>query len=381
MLDADTLRLAWWAIIAVLIVGFVLADGFDLGALILLPWVARSDDERRVVLNAVGATWEGNQTWLVTAAAATFAAWPLVYAVSFSGMYFAMLLALFALFLRPVGFDYRSKLADPRWRAIWDGALFIGGLVPALVFGLLLGNLFVGLPFKLDDDLRSVYVGGFADLFHPFACLVALAAVALCTMHGGAYLRMRVQGELGGRVARCTLAAAALLAILLLAIAAWLATSLTGLRIDGAAQSALRPPSPADAARIAAAPAAWADNFARAPALLALPAAALLAIAGAALFTRAAWGRLAFAFSACAVIATLLAAGVALFPFVLPSSLAPAASLTLWNASSSPKTLQIMLWVVLLFLPLILLYTGWVYRVLRGPVTVEQVRANAKRLY
>jgi cytochrome bd ubiquinol oxidase subunit II len=379
VLDPDTLRLAWWLIIAVLIVGFVLTDGFDLGALILLPWVGRSDDERRVVLNAVGATWEGNQTWLVTAAAATFAAWPLVYAVSFSGLYLAMLLALFALFLRPVGFDYRSKLADPRWRAAWDWALFAGGLVPAIVFGLLLGNLFVGLPFRLDEDMRSIYAGGFADLFHPFACLVSLAAVALCVMHGGAYLQLRVQGVLRRRVAACIGLAAVALAVLLLACAAWAVTRLPGLRIELA--GAWLPPSAAASARIAAAPGAWADNFARVPALLALPCGALLAIAAVALFTLVERARLAFAASACAVAATLLLAGAALFPFVLPSSAAPQASLTLWNASSSPKTLQIMFWVVLLFVPLILLYTGWVYRVLRGPVTVDHVRAGTRRLY
>jgi cytochrome bd ubiquinol oxidase subunit II len=380
VLEPDTLRLVWWLVIAVLIVGFVLADGFDLGALILLPWVGHTDDERRVVLNAVGATWEGNQTWLVTAAAATFAAWPLVYAVSFSGLYFAMLLALFALFLRPVGFDYRSKLADKRWRAAWDWALFAGGLVPALVFGLLLGNLFVGLPFKLDEDLRSVYSGGFLDLFHPFACLVAIAAVAVCTMHGGAYLQMRLQGGLGRRVAGCTVAAAVVLMLLFAICGAWLATTLPGLRVDGAG-SAWTPLPAAASARIVAAPAAWAGNYARSGALLAFPIGALLAIAATAALTRAGRDRLAFAGSACAVVATLLSAGVALFPFVLPSSVAPAASLTLWNASASPKTLQIMLWVVLLFVPLILLYTGWVYRVLRGPITVEQVRADSKRLY
>ena len=258
MLDIDTLKLAWWLIIAVLITGFVLTDGFDLGALILLPWAGRTDDERRVVLNAVGATWEGNQTWLVTAAAATFAAWPLVYAVSFSGLYFAMLLALFALFLRPVGFDYRSKLADPRWRAAWDWALFAGGLVPTLVLGLLLGNLFVGLPFRLDEDYRSVYSGGFPDLFHPFACLVALAATALCTMHGGAYLQMRTQGELAQRIGLWTLAAAGVLLLLLLGAGAWLVSSLPGLRIEGG--GGLSPLPASIASQIVAAPAAWADN-------------------------------------------------------------------------------------------------------------------------
>jgi cytochrome d ubiquinol oxidase subunit II len=379
VLDVVTLKLVWWLIIAVLIMGFVLTDGFDLGALILLPWVGHTDDERRVVLNAVGATWEGNQTWLVTAAAATFAAWPLVFAVSFSGLYLAMLLALFALFLRPVGFDYRSKLPDPRWRAAWDWALFVGGLVPALMFGLLLGNLFVGLPFSVDDDYRSVYKGGFADLFHPFACLVALAAVALCVMHGGAYLQMRVQAGLGLRIRRATLGSAGALALLLIGCGGWLGTTLRGLQTGVGEASILLPMILP--AQIMEGPAAWAGNFSRTPALLALPGAALLAIAATTVFTRSGHYRLAFCGSASVVAATLLSAGIALFPFVLPSSVAPAASLTLWNASSSPRTLQIMLWVVLVFVPLILLYTGWVYRVLRGPITVEQIQANGKRLY
>lgn len=373
MLDLHTLQLAWWAIICVLICGFVLTDGFDLGVLILLPWVGKSDDERRVLLNVVGATWEGNQTWLVTAAAATFAAWPLVYAVSFSGLYFAMLLALFALFLRPVGFDYRSKLEDERWRGAWDWALFAGGLLPTIVFGLLLGNLFVGLPYRLDDDYRAIYSGGFLDLFHPFACLVALLAVALCCMHGGAYAQMRTQGSLLQRVERYTIAAATMLVLLLLGCGGWLIAALPGLRRVGELLAA--------PAQINWVPAAWVDNYLRVPLLLVLPLTALLSCIATALLTRARYPRLVFLSSAVAVVSILLSAGAALFPFVLPSTLLPAASLTLWSASSSPRTLQIMLWVVLLFVPLILLYTGWVYRVLRGPITVEQVQANGKRLY
>jgi cytochrome d ubiquinol oxidase subunit II len=379
MLEINTLKLVWWLIITLLIIGFVLTDGFTLGALILLPWVGKTDDERRVVLNAVGATWEGNQTWLVTAAAATFAAWPLVYAVSFSGLYFAMLLALFGLFLRPVGFDYRSKLVNPRWRAAWDWALFAGGLVPTLVFGLLLGNLFVGLPFRLDEDLRSVYRGGFLDLFHPFAIVVALAATVLCALHGGAYLQLRVQDALLQRIVCKTVGLAGVLTLLLFGCAAWLCSSLPGLRIVSG--GGLLPLSADMTSRIVAVPAGWADNYAHTPALLGLPLAALLAIAATAALTKAGHRRLAFCSSACAVISVLLSAGVALFPFVLPSSLMPAASQTLWSASSSPKTLQIMLWVVLLFVPLILFYTGWVYRVLRGPITVELVQASAKQLY
>lgn len=379
MLDADTLRLAWWLIIVVLILGFVLTDGFDLGACILLPWAGRNDDERRVIINAVGATWEGNQTWLITAAGATFAAWPLVYAVSFSGLYVAFLLALFGLFCRPVGFDYRSKISDPRWRNTWDWALFAGGLVPTIVFGLLLGDLFLGLPFRLDDDYRPFYEGGFLDLFHPFACAAGLLAVALCAMHGGAYVQSRADAAFARRIGRYTSVAALVVAILVVVCAIWLATSLDGYRLlESSAPNWLSPPQNM---QVEHGPGAWLVKPAGMPLAGGLALLGLLAALVTAWCSRAGHCRLAFLGSALTVVGVLGACAVTLFPFVLVSSIEPNRSLTLWNASSSPKTLQIMLWVVIVFVPLILLYTGWVYRVLSGPITVEQIRRDGKRLY
>lgn len=379
MFEPDTLRLIWWLLIVVLIAGFVVTDGFDLGALILLPWVGRTDEQRRVVLNAVGPTWEGNQTWLITAVGATFAAWPLVYAVSFSGMYGAMMLALFALFARPVGFDYRSKLVDRRWRAAWDWALFAGGLVPTLVLGLLLGNLFIGLPFRLDNEFRATYSGGFIDLFHPFAVLVALAAVALCTMHGGAYVQARVEAAFARAISRWTLVATLMFAVLLGVCVFWLATTLPGWRFES--PSPLQAPSVGSTRLAQLVAGGWATNFARQPHLLALPLLAALGTVMTALLSYGARWTGAFFASALAVLATIGAAGVSLFPVMLASSIDPASSLTVWNASSSPKTLQIMLFVAALLVPLIVLYTGWVYRVLRGPITEQQIRSQGSKLY
>ncbi len=379
MLEPDTLRLIWWLLIVVLIVGFVLTDGFDLGALILLPWVGKTDEQRRVVLNAVGATWEGNQTWLVTAAGATFAAWPLVYAVSFSSLYGAMMLALFALFARPVGFDYRSKLADTRWRASWDWALFVGGLVPTLVLGLLLGNLFIGLPFRLDAEFRATSSGGFFDLFHPFAAVVAVAAVALCTMHGGAYVQGRAEAPFARAISRWTAAAALVFALLLGGCVLWLGTSLPGPDFGGLpllqAPAAHAPPPSRWVAG------GWAGNYSRLPALLALPLLGGMAAVATALWSRAGRWRWAFGSSALAVLATLAAAAASQFPVLLASSIDPGSSLTVWNASSSPKTLQIMLIAAALFVPLIVLYTSWVYRVLRGPITAQQISRHGSKLY
>src|ERR1700761_9846663 len=148
----EILRLIWWALLGVLLIGFAVMDGFDLGSAFLLPVVARTDTERRIVINTVGPVWEGNQVWFILGGGAIFAAWPPLYAVAFSGFYFAMLLLLLALILRPVGFKFRSKLENPRWRSFWDGALFISGLVPALVFGVAFGNVLQGVPFRFDTD-------------------------------------------------------------------------------------------------------------------------------------------------------------------------------------------------------------------------------------
>ena len=161
MFDYETLRLLWWALLGILLIGFAVMDGFDLGVAALLPIVGRTAEERRIVINTIGPVWEGNQVWLVLGAGAIFAAWPALYAMAFSSFYLAMLLVLLALILRPVGFTFRGKIDDPRWRHVWDTALVVSGVVPALVFGLAFGNVLEGVPFNYDADLRLSYTGGF----------------------------------------------------------------------------------------------------------------------------------------------------------------------------------------------------------------------------
>ena len=192
-LDYETLRLIWWVLLGVLLIGFAIMDGFDLGVAALLPFVGRSDTERRVLINTIGPVWEGNQVWFILGGGAIFAAWPPLYAVSFSGFYLAMFLVLAALILRPVGFKFRGKLADPRWRAVWDTALFIGGVVPALVFGVAVGNVLQGVPFFFDDSLRATYTGGLLGLFNPFALLCGVVSLAMLVMQGGAFLALKTE--------------------------------------------------------------------------------------------------------------------------------------------------------------------------------------------
>ncbi|WP_439538339.1 cytochrome d ubiquinol oxidase subunit II [Sphingomonas sp.] len=374
-LDYETLRVIWWLLMGVLLIGFALTDGFDLGVASLLPWVAKTDEERRMVINTVGATWEGNQVWFILGGGAIFAAWPFVYAVSFSGFYLAMFLVLAALILRPVGFKYRSKRPDPKWRARWDWALFVGGFVPALVFGVAVGNVLLGLPFRLDSDLRSFYDGTLLGLFTPFSLLAGLLSVAMLVLHGAGWLSLKAEhGPVLDRARTIGQFAAIAAVVLFVAGGLYVAWGGLGFRVEGVIDTA-GPSNPRLAGAVAA-PGAWLDNYAAYPWMIAAPVIGLvgplLALAG----IRARRDVLVFTGSSLANVGIIGTVGLSMFPFILPSAIDPASSLTVWNASSSHTTLFIMLGVTLVFLPIVLLYTAWVYRVLFGRVTVEQVRTN-----
>lgn len=375
MFDYETLRVIWWALMGVLLIGFALTDGYDLGVASLLPWVAKTDAERRMVINSVGPTWEGNQVWFILGGGAIFAAWPHVYAVSFSGFYLAMFVVLSALILRPVGFKYRSKRPDPAWRTRWDWALFVGGFVPALVFGVAVGNVLQGAPFRIDSDLRSFYEGSFLDLFTPFTLLCGLLSVAMLVLHGAAWLAIKVErGPVHDR-ARAVGSVAAIATIVLFAVGyAIVAYGDVGYRIT----SVVDPAGPSNPLRTTAEQVAggWLTNFALYPWMVAAP---LMGFVGAVLaFVGIRRGAevLAFAGSSSAAVGIIATVGCSMFPFILPSSIDAHSSLTVWNASSTHRTLGIMLFVTVVFLPIVLAYTAWAYKVMFGRVTTEEVRTN-----
>jgi cytochrome d ubiquinol oxidase subunit II len=377
--DYATLKLIWWAIIGVLLVGFAILDGFDLGVGVLLPYVGRSDDERRVALNAVGPTWEGNQVWFVTAGGATFAAWPLVYATAFSGFYIALIVTLFALFLRPVGFDYRSKVTDPRWRSAWDWGLFINGVVPSLVFGVAFGNLLLGVPFHFDGDQRVFTTGSFVDLLNPFGLTAGIVSLAMLTMHGGLYLQLRTEGAVQARAIRAARLAAIIFMAAFAAAGYWIATGMDGFQI------VTMPPADSgfvpSAKTVLRLPGGWLHNYAKHPWMIAAPLTAFGATLLALIASARRQAGIAFVLSSFAVAGVVLTAGFALFPFIMPSSSDPASSLTVWDSVSSHRTLQVMFWAVVIFLPLIVVYTSWVYRVMRGKVTIQHVQDGSHSLY
>lgn len=370
-LDYATLRVIWWALLGVLLIGFAIMDGFDLGIAALLPMVARTDVERRVVINVVGPVWEGNQVWLITAGGAIFAAWPLLYAASFSGFYMAMMLVLIALILRPVGFKYRSKMEGTRWRSTWDNILCGSGILAALVFGVAVGNLLVGVPFGFDSvTLRPEYYGYFYQLFSPFALLAGVLSVVMLIMHGAVVLVWRTEGDIAHRARMAGRIAALLTAVLFAAGGFWVAG------MDGHfIVSTINPLAPSDPVvkEVSIEVGAWLHNFEQWPLAWIAPG---LGVVGALLVsllmsTRLYW--LTFIVSSLAIAGIILTVGFALFPFLMPSSTVAKFGLTVWDASSSQLTLWIMLLGVVFFLPIITVYTAWVYRVMRGKVTAETV--------
>jgi cytochrome d ubiquinol oxidase subunit II len=377
--DYATLKVIWWLFVGVLLIGFAIMDGFDLGVGALLPFIGRNDEERRVVINSIGATWDGNQVWLITAGGAIFAAWPLVYATAFSGFYIALILTLFALFFRPVGFDYRSKVDDPRWRSAWDWGLFAGGFVPSLIFGVAFGNLLQGVPFHFDEDMRVFYTGSFFGLLNPFAILSGVVSLSMLLMHGATYLGIRTVGEIEKRAVAASRYAAIVLIIAFAAAGIWVYKGIEGYKIVSML-SANVVSTPLDKV-VEKSAGAWLANYDAYPILWIAPALGFLGAALTIVLSSAGKRILAFVTSSLSLAGVILTAGIAMFPFIMPSSADPRSSLTVWDSVSSHGTLQIMFWVVIIFLPIILLYTSWVYRVLRGKITVDTIRANDHSVY
>ena len=372
LLDYDVLRVIWWLLLGVLLIGFAVTDGFDLGVGTLLPFVAREDVERRVVINTIGPIWEGNQVWLVLGGGAIFAAWPHIYAMSFSGFYLAMFAALFALILRPVGFKYRSKKDSPAWRATWDWCLFIGGFVPSLIFGVAMGNVLQGVPFHFTPDMRMIYEGSFFGLLNPFALLCGLVSVAMLVMHGGAWLTLRTDGAVSDR-ARGAASIAAVATVVLYALAGLLIWKMVGGYAWTSPLPSNGPSNPLTKTVQAGIAAGWLSNYAAHPWTIAAPvlgfAGTLLALVG----LRARWEGVTVVFSGLGIAGIILSVGASMFPFIVPSSTHLASALTVWDASSSHLTLFIMLICAVIFVPLILAYTAWVYSVIWGKVRPRDI--------
>ncbi|HEY2947705.1 MAG TPA: cytochrome d ubiquinol oxidase subunit II [Micromonosporaceae bacterium] len=327
------LTTVWFILIAVLWTGYFVLEGFDFGVGILLPVLGRDDRERRVLINTIGPVWDGNEVWVITAGGATFAAFPEWYASLFSGFYLALLLILVALIVRGVAFEYRGKRDEPAWRARWDRALVVGSLVPAVLWGVAFANIVRGVPLDADHE----YVGTVLELLNPYALLGGLTTLALFVTHGAVFLALKTRGEVRDRANTLAGRVGVLAAALAVAFLGWT----LGIR-GGAAPTGLA-------------------------------VAAAVALVGGLLANRVRREGWAFLGTAVAIALAVAALFTALFPDVLPSTVDPANSLTVHNASSTPYTLRVMTWVAVAFTPIVLVYQGWTYWVFRRRIGVANM--------
>ncbi|HWR39292.1 MAG TPA: cytochrome d ubiquinol oxidase subunit II [Patescibacteria group bacterium] len=330
------LSIVWFVLLTVLFIGFFFLEGFDYGVGTLLPFLGKTDTERRVLINSIGPVWDGNEVWMITAGGAMFAAFPHVYATLFSGFYLALFLMLMALIGRGVAFEFRSKDENPAWRNLWDRLIFIGSVVPALLWGVAVTNLIKGTPI----DAKMQFVGNFFDLLSPYTLVGGVAFLLVFIFHGALYLTLKVEGELAERARQAAIRVGPLTAVACLALVAMTY--------------------------------GYTDLFTKTGAGICLWAAvvAFVTAYGLTWIKRCGW---AFLASALTVALTTVAFFWGLFPRLMVSSLNPAWSLTVHNASSSPYTLQIMTVAALLLVPVVLVYQGWVYWIFRQRVSAKQL--------
>jgi cytochrome d ubiquinol oxidase subunit II len=368
-----SLQFIWWLLLGVLLIGLAVMVGMDMGVGTILRYVGRSDVERRVALNIIGPHWEGNQVWFILGGGAVFAAFPLLYATAFSGFYVVMLLLLWSMIMRPLGFEYRSKLPSASWRNLWDWVLLVSGLLPMVVFGAAFGNLFHGVPFHFEWNITSVYTGSFLALFNPFAILCGLLSLALSVFMGAVTVMNGAEGaiyERGRTLARL----AAVLSIVLFALGGFWVSGMSGFALTSGPGAGV-PQTPLQQ-HVTMTAGAWLANFHAHPALWLVPVVGFIGMAAGFLAASARRSHLAWWIGTLGWTGVIGTAGVALFPFMLPSSSEPAQSLTIWNASSGAVTLGWMVGFAAVFVPLIVWYTSWAFYVMRGKVSAEQVAAD-----
>ncbi|MEZ9207275.1 cytochrome d ubiquinol oxidase subunit II [Vibrio splendidus] len=378
MFDYENLRLFTWAVIGVLLIGFIITDGFDMGVAALLPVLGKSEVDRRIMINSIAPHWDGNQVWLVTAGGAIFAIWPAIYAAAFSGFYLAMIIVLATLWLRPLGMDYRAKIDNPQWKKACDIALIVSGFIPPFIFGVGFGNLMIGVPFEFNELLMMSYQGGFWDLLTPFPLLCGLVSLAMVVTQGAAFLQMKTTGDLKQR-AQKVIVCMALVTVGLFIVGGLYAYTLPGYLItspvvtDGVSNPLLKHVMKFDDLML--------HNYENYPVLWGIPALGIIGMLSCAVMTRLNRAGLAFASSSLSIASIITTAGVALFPMIMPSSLMPSHSLTLWDGTSSELTLSIISVVAVIVVPIILGYTIWCYYKMFGRLDSQYIHDNSSSLY
>ena len=370
--DYDTLQVIWWILVGVLLIGFALTNGMDMAVSTLLFKVGQNSKERGAIISTIAPHWDGNQVWLITAGGAIFAAWPEVYAASFSGLYWGMLLVLFAIWLRPLAFDYRNHNSDETWLKRWDIALTVGSLVPILIFGVAFGNLLQGLPFWADENVRWHYDGVFLTallpLLDPFSLLCGLVSVSMLLTQGCLWIQLRTVDDIACRVRGLTLKLA-LLTVVLYGIAGIWAYSFDGYQLTALAPEGSFHSITGKSVEVV--PHGLFANYGKLWILWLVPIISIFCFIKAGIAGVKGNAVKGIIYNSVAIAFVIITAAIAMFPFVMPSSIDPESSLTIWDASSSHFTLQVMLYAVIIFVPIALAYTIWAYRRMWNKVSVE----------
>lgn len=374
LFDLETLQVIWWVLVGVLLIGFALTNGMDMAVSALMFAVGKNSDERRVVLSTIGPHWDGNQVWLLTAGGASFAAWPEVYAAAFSGLYWAMILVLFCIWLRPLAFDYRNHnhSGSDSWFKNWDITLVVGSLIPPLIFGVAFGNLLQGLPFHADENLRWFYEGYFLSallpLLNPFAILCGLVSVCMLFTLAAQWIQLRTADEIGSRAKPIAMVCGIATVVLFAIAGLWAYT------FDGWKLAALAPEGSVHqilGKTVESVPNGLFENYSNYPVTAVLPIFAILFMLGGAVQGGRGNAVKGALYSALGIALIILTPLVALFPFIMPSTVDPASSLTIWDATSSHMTLNNMLICVVIFLPIALIYTVWAYAKMWNKASVD----------
>lgn len=378
MIDYEFLRFVWWILIIVLLIGFSVTDGFDMGVLTLLPFEGKKEVEKRIMINTIAPHWDGNQVWLLTAGGAMFAAWPIVYATSFSGFFIAMMIVLAALFFRPVGFEYRGKVESSAWRKWWDFGLFLGGFIPSVVFGVAIGNLLEGVPFHFNELMQATYTGTFWGLLNPFALLCGILSCAMLTTHGANWLQMKTTDALRARSQKISEVGAIITLILFVIGGIWLY-----FKNGYVLTSVVNPDAPSSpmGKEVVMQTGAWFNNYNAHPVLYIFPLIAIIAPIFNVIFSKANRNGWAFFSSALTMVGIIVTFAVAMFPFIMPSSTNPGMSLLMWDATSSQLTLTIMFVLALIFTVILLAYTIWAYVKMYGRIDANYVESGNNPTY
>lgn len=349
-MDVSAFQIIWFVLWGVLWAVYFMLDGFVLGTGFLSGFLAKNDTEKRVLINTIGPVWDGNEVWLITAGGATFAAFPTTYALMFSNLYSALLLLLFSLIVRGVSFEFRSKLDSTTWRGAWDTAIVVSSFLPALLFGVAFGNIFKGIPMKNDfAALNFTYDGSLIGLLNPYGLVTGVLFVLLFAVHGSLYAAIKTTGDLSTRAAN-------------LANKLWLPLLVVAVVFLGYTYPATK----------------LYDNFLKAPVLLIIPVIAVISLLLVKVFALKGATYKAFTFSCLTIVFVVFTGVTGLFPNLIPSNIDPASNLTIFNSSSSLLTLQIMTVVALIFVPIVIAYKIWVYRVFRARISNDDITGNSE---